>query len=197
MTENKQKESFLRQAYVTQTKGYVDISEKKQIWTDFAEKSKGSFQISQTISKDLTTYTLKIPIVNGNMEFTESDTHPFKVFCELITGKQIEFSIAQEDFTDKFLKVFGIQDITLSHPEFDKKYLVKGSDENTVRYILNDESVIPGVLKTNIFSIASEYDREKSKLRIMGLVGRSVNSVDDMQEVYDLFKAIIDRIKKL
>jgi len=197
MKKNKQTDSFLKQAFVTQTKGFVDVSQKRQIWSDFAEKTNGSFKISQTISKDLTTYTLKIPIENGNIEFTESDTHPFKVFCEINSEKQIEFSIAHEDFVDKFLKVFGFQDITLSHPEFDKKYLVKASDEKTVRLILNSESVIPIILKTNIFSILSEYDKKKSKLKIMGLVGRSVNSLNEMQDVHGLFKAIIDQIKKL
>jgi hypothetical protein len=197
MRKNQKTGSFLKQAYVTQTRGFVDVSQKRQCWSDFAEKTKGSFKISQTISKDLEIFSLKIPFENASMEFTESDTHPFKVSCELNSEKPIEFLIAHEDFTDKFLKVFGYQDITLDHPEFDKKYLVKGSDEITVRYILYAKEVIPFILKTNIFSISSEYDRKKSKLKIMGMVGRSVNSMDAMQDVYDLFKAILGQIKKL
>jgi hypothetical protein len=197
MKNNKQKDGFLKQAFVTQTKGFVDVSIKRNFWSEFAEKTNGSFKISQTISKDLAKFSLKIPIDNGNIEFTESDTHPFKVYCEINSGRQIEFSIAHEDFVDAFLKVFGFKDINLSHPEFDKKYLVKGSDEKIVRHILNSETVIPLILKTNIFSILSEYDKEKSKLKISGLVGRSVNSMDEMQDVYFLFQAIIDQIKKL
>jgi hypothetical protein len=197
MKNNKQSDSFLKQAYVTQTKGFVDISPKRQFWSDFAGKTNGMFKISQTVSMDLAIFSLKFPDKNGTIEFIESDTHPFKVLCEINSEKPIEFSIAHEDFTDKFLKVFGYQDITLDHPEFDKKYLVKGSDENTVRFILNAKEVIPFILKTNIFSISSEYDRKKSKLKIIGMVGRSVNSMDEMQDVYDLFKAILGQIKKL
>lgn len=197
MTQNKQTDSYIKQVFVTQTKGYVDISQKNNFWAEFAEKTNGSLKKSHTISKDLVSFTIKIPIENGSIEFKESDTHPLKVLCEIDSEKQIEFSISHEDFIDRFLKVFGLHDINISHPEFDKKYLVKASDEKTVRLILHFDEVIPIILKTNIYSISCEYDKEKSKLKIMGMIGRYVNSLNEMQDVYDLFKAIINQIKKL
>ena len=197
MKQKKQPDSFLKQTFVTQTKGFVDISQKRQFWSDFAEQKNGLFKINQTISKDLRLFNLKIPVENGNIEFKESDTHPLKVICEINADKKIEFSITQKDFFDKFYTVFGFQAITVSHPDFDKKYLVKSFDENIVGQILKSESVIPLILKTNIYSISCEYDKKKSKIKLMGMVGRSVNSLNELNNVYYLFNEMIDQINKL
>lgn len=187
---------FLKQAFVTQTKGFVDVLQKREFWSDFAEQKNGSFKVSRTVSNDLTLFGLTLPIENGCMVFTESDTQPLKVVCEINSDKNIEFAITHEDIVDRFLKFFGAQDITVSHPEFDKKYLVKGSDEYAVQRILNSGSVIPLILKTNISLISCTYDKKKSGMKIMGVVGRSVNSLDEMNDVYSLFKALIDQVKR-
>lgn len=197
MEQDRHTDSYLKQVFVTQTKGFIDVSQKRQFWSDFAEETKGTFKISQTISNDLASFTLRIPIEIGHLEFIESDTHPFKVFFEINSDKQIEFSIAHKDFMDKILKILGFKVVEFSHPEFNRKYIVKSRDEKTVKAIFNSESVIPLILKTNIFSILSEYNKKKSKLKIMALVGRSVNSLNEIRDVYCLFKAIIDQIKKL
>ena len=195
MNENKPTDNLLKQIFVSQTKGFVDVSQKKFFWSDFADQTGGIFKVKQTVSRDLTSFNLKVQVDNGQLEFMESDTHPLKVVCVINSDKQVKFAISQEDFVDRFLKVFGHKDITISHPDFDKKYLVKGCDEIRVKKILNGESIIHLILKTNIFSIFCE--RDEKQLKIMGMVGRSVNSINEMQDVYCLFKAIIDQIKKL
>lgn len=197
MNEKKPTDNLLKQIFVTQTKGFVDVSQKKLFWSDFAEQTGGIFKVKQTVSRDLTSFNLIVKVEDGQLEFMESDTHPFKVVCVIKSDKQVEFAISQEDFVDKFLKVFGLKDITISHPDFDKKYLVKGCDETTVKKILKGESIIPLILKTNIYSISCERDKKQLKLKIMGMFGRSVNSINEMQDVYCLFKGIIDQINKL
>lgn len=195
MNENKPTDNLLKQIFVNQTKGFVDVSQKKSFWSDFADQTGGVFKVKQTVSRDLTSFYLMVQVVNGQLEFIESDTHPLKVVCVICSDKQVEFAISQEDFVDRFLKVFGLKDITISHPDFDKKYLVKGGDEIIIKNILNGESIIQLILKANIFSISCE--RDEKQLKIMGMVGRSVNSINEMQDIYCLFKAIIDQIEKL
>ena len=197
MNEKKPTDNLLKQIFVTQTKGFVDVSQKKLFWSDFAKKTGGVFKVKQTVSRDLTSFNLIVQVENGQLEFIESDTHPLKVVCVINSDKKVEFAITQEDIIDRFLKFFGLNNITISHPDFDKKYLVKGYDESIVKKILNGESIIHLILKTNIFSISCERDKKQLKLKIMGMVGRSVNSINEMQDVYCLFKAIIDQIEKL
>jgi len=197
MNKKEQTDNIIKQIYVNQTKGIIDVSQKKIFWTNFAEQTGGLFEEKQTISRDLTTLNLKITLENGNLKFIESDTHPLKVVCEIKTEKQLEFAIIKEDYIDKLLKVFGQQDITISHPEFDKKYIVKSDDEAIVKTILNSELIIDLILKTNIFSISCERNESQSNLEIMGVLGRSVNSIEEMNDLYDLFRAIISQINKL
>lgn len=195
MNEKKPTDNLLKHFFVTQTKGFVDVSQKKMFWSEFAEKTGGVFKAEQTVSRDLTSFNLIVKVETGQLEFMESDTHPLKVLCAINSDIEVEFAISQEDFIDRFLKIFGLKDIAISHPDFDKKYLVKGCDETIVKKILNGESIIYLILKTNIFSISCE--RDGKQLKILGVVGRSVNSINEMQDIYCLFKAIIDQIKKI
>lgn len=66
-----------------------------------------------------------------------------------------------------------------------------------MKKILIGEFIIPLILKTNIYSITCERDKRQLKLKIMGMVGRSVSSMNEMQDLYYLFKGIIDQIKEL
>jgi len=117
--------NFLKQAFVTQTKGFADVSQKKSLWSDFAEKTGGVFETKHTVANDLSLFHLTIPLENGAIEFMESDTHPFKVICETDSDKQVEFMINRQDIFSRFSKIFGLRGITLSHPDFDKQYFVK------------------------------------------------------------------------
>lgn len=197
MKEKKSTDNLPKQVFVTQTHGFVDVSQKHLFWSDFAEQTGGVFNVKHTVSRDLTSFNLIVPVENGQIEFIESDTHPLKVVCAISSDKQVNFAVTRKDFVDRLLKVFGLHDIEVSHPDFDKKYLVKGSDESTVKKILNGESIIHLILKTNIFSISCERDPKQSRLKIMGMVGRSVNSIDEMKDIYCLLKSIVDQIEKL
>jgi hypothetical protein len=72
------------------------------------------------------------------------------------SGMQIpHFSLRPENMIDKVGSVLGFQDIDFnSHPEFSKKYLLRGRDEKAVRYTFN-------------FSLL-EYFEKKDKLHFEG-----------------------------
>lgn len=195
MKQKRESDSFLKQAFVTQTKGFIDVSKKRQFWADFAEQTNGLFKVKQTVSRDLKLFNLKIPMKNGFTEFMESDTHPLKVICEIDSSKQIEFLIAHKDFIDNFFKALGFRKSTFANSGFDEKYTVKSRDKNIVRFILKSESVIPLIMKTNIYSISCKYDKKKSKIKLMGMMGRSVQSTNEMHDVYSLFQAIVNQIR--
>ena len=195
MKKNKTKDSYLKQAYVTQTKGFVDVSQKRSFWSEMADEFNGNLKISQTVARDLEILKLKIPFDGVEIEFIESDTHPLKVSCELSSKKDIRFSLSIEDIFEKILKVFGQQDIVMNDPAFDKKYLVKGKDENLTREILNYKSVKQLIMKTNIFSMICDYDKKKQKLTIMSMVGRTVHSKEEMKDILNLMTSVIEKLK--
>ena len=197
MKKKSSTDSILRQMFVTRTLGFVDVSEKRFFWSDFAQQTAGIFKIKHTISRDLASLNLVIPIENGQIEFNESDTHPLKVVATVNSDKQIGFAVTKKDYMDTLLKFLGCRYATSFHPDFDSKYVVKCHDEKSVRSILKCESIISLILKTNLFSISCEFDNKKSEIEIISMVGRSVNSINELQDVYHLFRIIIDQIQRL
>jgi predicted component of viral defense system (DUF524 family) len=190
MSFYKQVHDLLWDAFVTRSLGYTDILQKKDIWSDFAQQTHGEFQMKQTISKDLTSFYLNISDAAGTIEFTESDTHPLKVTCEFFTETPMSFSVFQKDIEDKIACIFKTKNLGFTHPEFDKKYIVKSSDEIAIRKILSQHNVIPIILKSNLFSISSHADDENKKQILTGIIGRYVNSVNEMQEIFSLFSVL-------
>jgi hypothetical protein len=195
MKTNEPEDSYLKQVFVTQTKGFADISKKMDFWAEIANELNGVFNISHTVSQDLEIFNLKIPYEDVVIEFTESDTQPLKVYCEIESEKDISFAISIEDVFEKMLKVFGQQDIRLNDPVFDEKYLVKGNDEKLTIDIINYKNIKELILKTNVFSITCEHNKKNRKLKITSLVGRSVNSKEEMKDIFSLIKSIIEKLK--
>lgn len=195
MKKNKTKDSYMKQAYVTQTKGFVDVSGKMEFWSEMATEFNGDLKISQTVARDLKILNLKIPFDGVVIEFIESDTHPLKVSCELASKKDIRFSLSIEDVFEKIMKVFGQQDIVLNDPVFDKRYLVKGKDENLTKEILNYKSVKQLIMKTNIFSMICDYNKKKQTLKLMSMVGRTVHSKEEMKDILNLITSVVEKLK--
>ena len=182
---------ILKRIFVTQTKGFIDVSQKREFWLQFATENNGLFKVIHTASYDLASLNLKIPLENGSIEFSESDSHPFKVVCEIDSDKQIEFSIFKKDFISN---IFTQQKRSLG-PEFDKRYSAKCKKGDIAEYILKNESIVPLILKTDIYSIACWYCNKEAKIVMTG-VG-SVNSLNEMQDIFSLFRAITCQIEKL
>jgi hypothetical protein len=195
MKTNEPEDSYLKQVFVKQTHGFADISKKMDFWAEIANELNGVFSISHTVSQDIEIFNLKIPYKNVLNEFTESDTQPLKVYCEIESEKDISFSISIEDVFEKMLKVFGKQDIKLNDPLFDKKYLVKGNHEKLTIDIINYKNIKELILKTNVFSVTCEHNEKNRKLKITSLVGRTVNSKEEMKDIFSMITSIIEKLK--
>ncbi len=194
MTNKKSEDNLLKQVFITQSRGYIDIFPKRDLWAEFAAETNGSFKILHTVSQDLQKFNLKIPFNDTVIEFAESDTHPLKISCGLKSEKEVCFSISIEDAIEKVLKFFGQQDIQINDPVFDEKYLIKGSDVELTKEILNYKNVKSLILKTNVFSVVCKYNKKDEKLEIHCMAGRSVNSKEYMNDLLCLMTSVIERL---
>lgn len=193
MKKNKTVE-FLEQAFITQTKGYVDVSQKRDCWTEFAVKNNGKLNIKRTVANDLVSYAIKFNEKHGSIEFRESDTQPLRITCKIPGARDISFSVFREDFWERAMKYFGGQDIILGHPEFDEKYVVKGVDAETVKQILRNEQMLQLFVKTNPYSLFCQYNAKSEVTEIVCQLGRSVYSADGLQDLYELFRILVCEI---
>ena len=197
MKENKDKESLFRQMFITRTHGFVDISKKRDFWRELSEEFDGVFKVGHTVSKDLERLILQIPYKQYMIEFSESDTHPLKIESTLKANRDFEFIISFEDSIEKLLKLLGQQDIEVGDKIFDDKYLIKEKNTHFIEHILSEECIKTILLKNNVFSFGCNYQKKDNTLRLSSLVSRTINSKDELSELFKLFCLTIDKMKEL
>jgi len=197
MKENKDKESLFRQMFITRTNGFIDISKKRDFWKELSDEFDGVFKVRHTVSKDLERLTLQIPYKQYMIEFSESDTHPLKIESILRANRDFEFTISFEDTIEKLLKLFGQQDIEIGDKSFDNKYLIKEKNTNYIGHILSEEGVKAILLRNNVFSFGCNFQKKDNTLQLLSLVSRTINSKEELSELFKLFCLTIDKMKKL
>lgn len=197
MKDTENKESLFKQMYVTQTKGFIDISKKRDFWMELAKELNGVFTVKHTIAKDQELLFLKIPYNNITIEFTESDSHPLKINCLIDTKQKLEFSLSYEDSIEKLFKFFGAQDIIIDDAEFDKKYLIQGNSPDTIKEIFSMSELRNIILKNNVFSLVCTYQEKEEKISISCIISRTVFSKSELHELYNLFCITTDKLKEL
>jgi len=191
------KESLFKQMFITRTHGFIDISKKRHFWKDLANELNGTFKIKHTVSRDLEGLSLEIPYQHYLIEFTESDTHPLKITCNLIANEKFEFFISYEDTIEKLFKLLGQQDIQVEDEVFDEKYLIQGNNSDLIKKILLKNEIKTILLSNNVFSYNCNYDSKKKTIRLTSLVSRTINSKPELHELFKLFCLTIDEMKKL
>ena len=197
MEEKKKKENIFKQMFITRTLGFIDISKKRDFWEDLSNEKNGVFTVKHTIARDLESLFLKIPYKQYMVEFTESDTHPLKINCELNVNYKFEFFISYEDTIEKLLKFFGHQDIQVGDEIFDKKYLIQGKNSDLIKKVLMKGEIKRILLSNNVFSYNCTYDKKKETIQLTSLVSRTVNSKSELAELFKLFCLTIDEMEKL
>jgi hypothetical protein len=195
MIENKKKENIFKQMFVTRTQGFIDISKKRDFWKNFADEYGGTFQVKQTVSKDLEILNLEIPYKQYSVEFTESDAHPLKINCKLNANDKFEFFIGKEDTIEKLLKFFNNKDIQTGDEEFDKKYSIQGKSPDVIKKIFTNKKIRMILSANNIFSYNCIYDKKNEILQLSCLVSRTINSKSELSELFELFRLTINEME--
>jgi len=165
----KTKESLFKQIFITRTQGFIDVSAKRRFWKEMAEEYQGELHVKKTVAKDLERLILDVPYKQYNIEFSESDTYPLKIECQLSTDKSIDLFISFEDTIEKLLKVFGQQDREVGDASFDQKYLIKGKNADQVRKIFENEEIRMILLSNNVFSFNCLSDNKKTDASVIGI----------------------------
>jgi hypothetical protein len=70
----------------------------------------------------------------GNSEHT-------RIRVPFLKGEDLNFSITTATALNSFAKIFGAHDIKVGEEEFDKQFIIKGTNENKVKLIFSNSSV--------------------------------------------------------
>ncbi len=120
-----------------------------------------------------------------------------KINCNLKVKQKLEFSIIVIDSMDKLWKIFARKSIKIGDEVFDKKYMVQSPNSNQVLKIFSNDSIRSILLKNNVYSILCNFQKTDSKINLLSVVSRTVNSKSELSELYKLLCLTIDKIIEL
>ena len=118
----------------------------KKVWTEIAEdigahvESKGRWGSTvlryQSGEWEITLDTYVVTTGQTTMVFT-------RMRAPYVNKDGLKFKIYREGFFGKIGKFFGSQDLEIGDPDFDKKFIIKGNNVDTIRELLE----APGLKK--------------------------------------------------
>ncbi len=195
--KNQKKDSFIKQAFVTRTHGFIDVSEKREIWNTIAEKYDGNFSVGKTIDHVLETLRLQIPYKGCMINASESDTRPLKFEVVVNFTQVFDFNISWEDTVEKFFKLFGKQDIIIGEDEFDDKFLIQSNNPDLLKQTLSDSKIKQLIIKHNIYLLNSKYDKKNDRTNILCVINRTTDSLVTLNELIELQMLLIDKFEEI
>ena len=194
---SKQKDdSYLKQVFVTQTHGYLDVSQKRELWKQIGKEINGTFKVAHTAGQEFE--ILKLYIVHNNYEIvlTESDTRPLKFEINFDSYLEYELILSWEDAVDKLLKKFGKRRIEIGNEKFDNHYSIKSKDKGKTLNLLTKDIIEP-LLIHNVYSLSYITDTKNKKSNLVTTISRKVEDKEQILDLIELHKLIIDKLINL
>lgn len=169
------------------------------------------------IRRQLTTDLAAFPGIQQYQAIIKQNGKPVHLFIDIDPGGGFEsgyeatllratadqrtdfsFVIHKEAFFDKVGKLFGMQDVEVGYPEFDKQAIIKTNDEERIKNILADPAIrkifqwLAGFNFQVRFHRAPESDNPESFLELE--VEAGVTDVEMLLSLYKAFTAILAKI---
>jgi hypothetical protein len=186
-------DAYLKQVFVTQTKGYNDVSLKRELWKEISNEFNGKFIISHNSGNGLEVLKIDIPYKNLEIKLSESDTQPLKFRISFISHVDYELIIGYKDSIDRLLKRLGKKEIELGNEKFDNKYLIKSKDSELTKKIITQD-IIDNFLKYNIYSLAYTTEYKSRTSNLISVICRTVDDKLTIVEMIRLHMSIIDKL---
>ncbi len=116
---------------------------------------------------------------------------------QLKSIEDFRFAIHHEGFIDEVGKFFGMQDLVIGYPEFDKKVIIKANDETKVRPLFSDTSVREVFQSLDDFSfgvIMHHFDGKEKSPCLELYINSAVTDTGLLQRIYRAFFKVLSLI---
>lgn len=191
----KKKDNFLKQTFVTQTDGYLDVFPKRELWRQIGKDFKGQFKISNNSGNEIEILRLSIPYKEYEIILSESDTRPLKFEVEFNSCLDYELIMGLEDSIEKILKWLGKKEIEIGNDKFDKNYLIQSKDADKTINLFSEE-IIESLLKYNVYSLSYFTEKKHRKSKLTSVISRTIDDKKAIVDLIILHERIIDKLKE-
>ncbi len=185
----------------------------KYVWLEFADEFEATVDDPNPDSSH-TEMSMVVPLTDNSTSLIYT-MHPAKQgghHCTTVetsyTGiGDFKFAIHPEKWTDGFGKLLGMQDIVVGHPEFDKAFIIKGSDEQRIKQLFQDSAVRQFLMDEPTMQFWAHCENADSAPTSRALRGeqnrlsmRVQGAVDDFERLkafYNLKRRVLQALVKI
>jgi hypothetical protein len=116
----------------------------------------------------------------------------------LANNNDFNFAIHHEGFIDTMGKFFGMEDIEIGYPEFDKKLIVKTNDAERVKTIFSDDDVRDTFQSLTEFTLhIANKDIEGEKEAFLELeIQKGVTDPNELRKIYHSFFSLFTALER-
>lgn len=138
-------------------------------------------------------YWLDISIIYKGLTISiqTKETKP-PVFECILPSNNFTFSVGNEDYIDKFLKIFGSSEIQIGDYEFDNKFLINANDKRKINDFL-DQKMKDWLMGMKIGRFCYNTPYSKNKLSL--IFNFNEYSCNDIINNINMFIYCIDKLK--
>lgn len=178
----------------------------KSVWMEFADEHQGSFDDGQKV------FVMRVPVpgkpwsityhmhqkgVGGAVSDSSAAFLPFKA------KGAFSFDLHNRSLAADASKIFGAQDIEIGEDEFDREYIIKGSDENLVKRIFASKRIQELIkLQPHIKLFIQDEPKELAEhgsvppgIHVLAFKDKAaINSYERLTLVHDLMLATLEEM---
>ena len=114
------------------------------------------------------------------------------------------FTVYRRGLFSEIAKWFGMQDVEVGHPDFDRDFIVKGTSEERLRALLDDDTLraliaaqpeIHFTVKDDEGRFGPEFPEHTDELCFH--VPGTIKDVEQLKQLFDLFAETLDRLCRI
>lgn len=195
------------------TKMHTRMYGWKYVWMEFADEFEATVDDPNPDSSQVP-MILTVPIAQGSSSLVYT-MHPSKSAGNELTTVEMaysptddfKFAIHPQKWTDGFGKLLGMQDIIVGHDEFDKAFVIKGSDEERVKELFSDAAIRQILIDeptTQLWAHCENSESAPSSKALRGnsrtVILRVKGAVDDFERLkafYNLMQKLLKSLSKI
>jgi len=168
---------------------------ENEIWKTIAE------QLNTTEGKKKY-YTAQFPTekhsvtihVDVDHDSSEDEEGPITSFTARLSDQtSFRFRVEKQNLKHSIGKLFGMQDVIVGHPEFDKKFLIQSNDETKVKELFSNAEVSAALLKQPVTHCEIRENRiGANRETVLDLeIEGGLTDPDELENIYQPFKTIL------
>ena len=180
---------------------------RTEIWRQLSEKIEGRYIDGGAFKSD------RVEATHGEWIVT-LDTYTVSTGKTTVTYTRMRAPYANADgfrfkiyrrgvFSD-LGKLLGMQDVEIGEPEFDRDYIIKGTDEGRLRQLFGDPALRALIRQQPQMNLSVLDDDGWFGTRIPDnvdiltfIVGGVIKDVDRLEALYDLFAGMLDALCRM